>query len=38
MAAAAASANGNQNDYGGNKDWKTLACPHDFTSRVLKGL
>src|SRR5215831_3591567 len=30
MGAAAASANGNQNDDGGYKDWKTLAYPHGF--------
>jgi hypothetical protein len=38
MAAATASGYSYENDDGGNKDWKTLACPHDFTSRVLKGL
>src|SRR6476646_4314804 len=30
MAAAPASADRYENDDGGNKEWKTFACPHDF--------
>jgi hypothetical protein len=30
MTAATASANGKQNDDGGNKDWKSVASPHGF--------
>src|SRR6476661_151679 len=30
MAAAPASAYRYENDDGGNKEWKTPACPHDF--------